>query len=243
MKLQSPTWSERPEPLCPGQTVWIPDRQEEAEGLQEAGTRSYEVQTSDGGVYRRNRRALVEIPNSDSFNPNVMTETNLNTTETNLNESNQNTSDIADQPQRSTRQSQPPNRYEPSWRTWLSLMCVRAFDLVCITCTCLTLVQYKMYEWILGGEMWCMHNVILVSLSRVHAYIVVRLRGWMIKTIYTHEIQEDALRELGLYPRYYGNPWARTHTLQSHLHSMLHFSVMTNPQELQRILNHCWLIW
>ena len=105
------------EPLSPGQTVWIPDRQEEAEGLQEAGTRSYEVQTSDGGVYRRNRRALVEIPNSDSFNPNVMTETNLNTTETNPNESNQNTSDIADQPQRSTRQSQPPNRYEPSWRT------------------------------------------------------------------------------------------------------------------------------
>ena len=43
------------EPLNPGQSVWIPDRQEEAHVLQEAGTRSYEVQTSDGGVYRRNR--------------------------------------------------------------------------------------------------------------------------------------------------------------------------------------------
>ena len=43
------------EPLSPGQTVWIPDRQEEAPVLQEAGTRSYEVQTSNGGIYRRNR--------------------------------------------------------------------------------------------------------------------------------------------------------------------------------------------
>ena len=102
------------EPLSPGQTVWIPDRQEEAEVLQEAGTRSYKVQTSDGGVYRCNRRALVDIRNSDSLDPNVMTETNLNTTEMNSNETNPNT---ADQPRRSTRQSQPPNRYEPSWRT------------------------------------------------------------------------------------------------------------------------------
>ena len=74
------------EPLSPGQTVWIPDRQEESEVLQEAGTRSYEVQTSDGGVYRRNRRALVDIPNSDSLDPNVMTDSN--TTETNSNETN-----------------------------------------------------------------------------------------------------------------------------------------------------------
>ena len=78
--------------------------------LQEAGTRLYEVQTSDGGVYRRNRRALVEIPNSDLFDLNVMTKTNSN-------EANPNTSDITDQPRKSTRQSQPPNQYEPSWRT------------------------------------------------------------------------------------------------------------------------------
>ena len=49
---------------------FLTDRKK-AEVLQEAGTRSYEVQTSDGGVDRRNRRALVEIPNSDSFDPNV----------------------------------------------------------------------------------------------------------------------------------------------------------------------------
>ena len=54
------------EPLSSGQSVWIPDRGEEAQVLQEAGTRSYEVQTSEGGVYRRNRRALVDLPSSDS---------------------------------------------------------------------------------------------------------------------------------------------------------------------------------
>lgn len=64
-------------PLNPGQTVWIPDRGEEAQVMQEAGTRSYEVETSDG-TYHRNRRALVDIPNSDSIDTNTTTDTDSN---------------------------------------------------------------------------------------------------------------------------------------------------------------------
>ena len=51
-------------PLALGQRVWVPDRSEEAHVVQEAGNRSYEVQTSQG-LYRRNRRALIDLPSSD----------------------------------------------------------------------------------------------------------------------------------------------------------------------------------
>ena len=56
------------DPLHPGQSVWIPDRSEEAQVLNKAGPRSYEVLTHDGGVYSRNRRALVELPDSNTVN-------------------------------------------------------------------------------------------------------------------------------------------------------------------------------
>ena len=107
------------EPLSSGQTVWIPDRGEEAQVLQESGTRSYEVRTSDGGVYRRNRRALVDTPNSDSLD--------TNTTDTEIPEQsaeiemdpNERTSDTDTQvhPRRSSRQSQAPERLDTSWTT------------------------------------------------------------------------------------------------------------------------------
>ena len=67
-------------PLIPGQTVWMPDREQEAQVTQEVGTRSYEVQTSEG-TYRRNRKALVqipELPNQTESNDTVVdTNTNL----------------------------------------------------------------------------------------------------------------------------------------------------------------------
>ena len=44
-----------------GQTVWMPDRNEEAKVVQEAGTGSYEVETSEG-MYRRNHTALIPTP-------------------------------------------------------------------------------------------------------------------------------------------------------------------------------------
>ena len=53
------------EPLYPGQKVWVADRGEEAEVVQEAGTRSYQVQTPDE-KFRRNQRALIDFPNTDT---------------------------------------------------------------------------------------------------------------------------------------------------------------------------------
>ena len=53
------------EPLYPGQKVWVTDRGEEAEVVQEAGTCLYQVQTPDG-KFRRNRRALIDLPNTNT---------------------------------------------------------------------------------------------------------------------------------------------------------------------------------
>ena len=92
------------EPLSPGQTVWIPDRGEEAHIVQEADTpRSYEVQTSEG-TYRRNRRALIDLPNSDAASDPI--ETNLTN------------NDMQERPlRRSSRESHPPDRLDTSWNT------------------------------------------------------------------------------------------------------------------------------
>ena len=92
------------EPLSPGQTVWIPDRGEEAHVVQEADTpRSYEVQTSEG-TYRRNRRALIDLPNSDAASDPI---------ETNLTDN-----DMQEHPlRRSSRESHPPDRLDTSWNT------------------------------------------------------------------------------------------------------------------------------
>ena len=83
-------------PLIPGQTVWMPDREQEARVTQEATTRSYEVQTSEG-TYCRNRKALVPIPESQP------------------NESSVDTNRIEPPVCRSGRESRPPNRLDTSW--------------------------------------------------------------------------------------------------------------------------------
>ena len=59
-------------PLMAGQTVWMPDRihNEEAKVVQEAGTRSYEVETSER-TYHRNLRALIPIPEIQSNDTNT----------------------------------------------------------------------------------------------------------------------------------------------------------------------------
>ena len=95
-------------PLNPGQSVWMPDRGEEAQVMQEADTRSYEVETSDG-IYRRNRRALVDIPSSDSVDPNITTDTNTDTNESNSQET------MEPPLRRSSREAHPPDRLDPSW--------------------------------------------------------------------------------------------------------------------------------
>ena len=86
-------------PLNPGETVWIPDREQEATVTQEADTRSYKVQTSDG-TYRRNRRALVHLPDSIDGQSD---DTNLGT----------NASEPSER--RSSCVTHPPDRLDPSW--------------------------------------------------------------------------------------------------------------------------------
>ena len=89
--------------LSPGDTVWIPDRQEEGTVTQESGTRSFEVQTPDG-TYRRNRRALIQMP--DITNRTETDNSDLITNDTNSSEP---------PIRRSGRQSRQPDRYDPSW--------------------------------------------------------------------------------------------------------------------------------
>ena len=86
-------------PLNPGETFWIPDREQEATVTQEAGTRSFKVQTSDR-TYRRNRRALVHLPDSIDGQSDDM-----------------NLSANASKPSvcRSSRVTHPPDRLDPSW--------------------------------------------------------------------------------------------------------------------------------
>ena len=88
-------------PLMAGQTVWMPDRKEEAKVVQEAGTRSYEVETSEG-TYRRNRRDLI-------FLPETQPDTNSSGNEEMPNDKTEPAL------RRSTRVPNPPNRFDPSW--------------------------------------------------------------------------------------------------------------------------------
>ena len=102
------------EPLGPGQDVWITDCNEEAQVVQEAGTRSHEVQTTDGSVYRCNRCALVELPNFVSINTNEMTESSSNANKSNPNTTNSTDPTTSGAPRRSTHPSHVPDCYDPS---------------------------------------------------------------------------------------------------------------------------------
>ena len=79
--------------------VWVPDRNSEATVRGETNARSYEVETEDG-VYRRNRRDLVELAQDTAQAENADDENRL-TTEVTI--------------RSSKRTSQPPDRLNPSW--------------------------------------------------------------------------------------------------------------------------------
>ena len=59
-------------PLIPGDTVWVPDRGTEARVEEEVAPQSYEITTGDG-TYRRNRRALISIPETPGQSETVTT--------------------------------------------------------------------------------------------------------------------------------------------------------------------------
>ena len=48
--------------LSPGDTVWLPERQQEATVEDEVAPESYALVTSEGGSYRRNRQAINKLP-------------------------------------------------------------------------------------------------------------------------------------------------------------------------------------
>ena len=101
------------EPLYPGQKVWMTDRGEEAEVVQEAGTHSYQVQTPDGR-FRRNRRALIDLPNTDATE---LIDSN-ETSDTVTNETNMAEASVREHSlRRSSREKRPPDRLDPSWNT------------------------------------------------------------------------------------------------------------------------------
>jgi len=87
--------------LTPGQMVWMPDREQEAQVTQEVGPRSYEVQSQDG-TYRRNRRALIELPDVGEETEPVTAPSRGAAEQTT---------------RRSNRESRPPDRFDPSWNT------------------------------------------------------------------------------------------------------------------------------
>ena len=87
-------------PLITGEMVWLPDRKKEARVHSQVAPRSYEVTTPEGAAYKRNRKDILPIP-----------ETNTETEQ----ESSQQTSHPANQPPslcRSARSSQLPGRYK-----------------------------------------------------------------------------------------------------------------------------------
>ena len=87
------------------------DRGEEAEVVQEAGTRSYQVQTQDG-KFRRNQRALIDLPNTDTTDLIDSNETpDIITNETNMAEASVQEQSL----RRSSREKHPLNRLDPSW--------------------------------------------------------------------------------------------------------------------------------
>ena len=89
------------------------DHGEEAEVVQEAGTRSYQVQTQDG-KFRRNQRALIDLPNTDTTDLIDSNETlDIVTNETNMAEASVQEQLLC----RSSREKHPPNRLDLSWNS------------------------------------------------------------------------------------------------------------------------------
>ena len=96
------------EPLLPGETVWIPDRNTTGTVTKETAVRSYEVQT-EGGRYRRNRQQIISLPTQP--NSTSADTTNANTgSKSDHNESHDNQQDSEYIHTQSGRVSKPPTR-------------------------------------------------------------------------------------------------------------------------------------
>ena len=101
--------------------MWLPGRKSEAEVRKEVAPQSYEVENEDG-VFRRNRQDLIRLPSSESDEPQLCEPRNEQTETTEAEQSATSGQDESPEPQpaspdlrRSSRQSRPPNRLDPSW--------------------------------------------------------------------------------------------------------------------------------
>ena len=106
-------------PLLPGDLVWLPQRECEGEVQEEVAPQSYTVEF-EGSSVRRTRRDLIQLPNSESPEPNEQNGSNSNEpTESSANRETQpselNKSSAPPKVRRSSRTSRPPERLDPSW--------------------------------------------------------------------------------------------------------------------------------
>ena len=123
-------------PLQPGDHVWIPERESEAEVQGEVAPQSYQVVAGDG-TFRTNRHDLIHLPSAEADEAADLTSLDPDATETDpegtesdeqSNEnSNENSNNPSTRPTESTksnaqpavrrggRNSQPPERLDPSW--------------------------------------------------------------------------------------------------------------------------------
>ena len=101
--------------LQPGDQVWVPQRQSEGEVQREVAPQSYTVE-SEGDTFRRNRRDLIRLPDSEPDEPVQSAHSNDSNNSNNSHDDTRTTDSIA-QPtiRRSTRNSRPPDRLDPSW--------------------------------------------------------------------------------------------------------------------------------
>ena len=125
-------------PLQPGDSVWIPQRQNRGLVREEVAPHSYTVEIESDTI-RRNRRDLIHLPDTDErgappeldehAEPDEEAEPNpMSHSDNQSNDSHDQPNDSHDRPttrtpessvppkvRRSGRHSQPPNRFDPSW--------------------------------------------------------------------------------------------------------------------------------
>ena len=97
-------------PLESGDLVLLPDKEVEGEVVEEVAPQSYMVDSPDG-TYRRNRKDIICLPNTQ------LNESGDNTADAQRDESGNNTASTMTSAtvRRSSRCSHPPERLDPSW--------------------------------------------------------------------------------------------------------------------------------
>ena len=105
--------------LTEGETVWLTDRRMEGTVEKDMGCHSYEVTTANG-VYRQNRRDLIQLSDSTetgNLEPLLTEDHNPSQEQNEGDQTEKETSQTEDKtPMRhSTRASKIPDRWDPSW--------------------------------------------------------------------------------------------------------------------------------